>query len=286
MDDAFSFRSRRCLPGCFQVVIFRVHSIESRPSWLAANLALWLLTVFIFSQSIGLWHLLVARAGSRVVDALPVTISALLAVVTIVVISRHRAAFSWPWAVASTAVFVVGLLSTDPEFPAKRVHLPEYFVLTAIVYWSCHSHMSRRLAVWGGVILSAMLGGVDEIIQGAMATRTFGLRDIAANTLGAFSAGLFLEALNRRSLWGENERTAVPLVAAGLFGYGLLLLAANAHKGVPMPIWVYLPALATLPLLILGGAMKGRHFPEAMGAVCAVALLLLGGINALDIDFR
>ncbi len=146
--------------------------------------------------------------------------------------------------------------------------------------------MPRRLAVWGGVVLAAMLGGVDEIVQGAMTTRTYGLRDLGSNALGALSAGLFLEAVSGRYTSEEYGRVIVPRVAIGLLGYGLLLLGAHAHKGVGIPIWIYLPALATLPLLMIDRSVKGRRLLAAMGAVCAVAIVLAGGINALDIDFR
>ena len=265
---------------------WRVDRIGNGTLWLTANLSLWLLVVLLYSHSIGLWHLLVGTLGKSIAGGAPVALAGLLIALLAVLGRREVIGMSWPWAAAAAAVFVAGLLSTDPAFPAKRIHVPEYFALTLLVYWSCRPHLPRPRAVWGAVALTIALGSVDEILQGAMATRTFGMRDVGTNALGALSAGHCLQSLAKGA--AVKRPGGATLIYAGMLlaGLALLLLGANAYKGAEMPVWIYLPALSTLPLATIERTAPGARLLDALAAVCAGALLLVGGIDALDIDFR
>ena len=261
-----------------------IQRLQSRPAWLVANLCLWLVLVAFFTQSIALWHLLVAGVGSVGAGAAPILLSALLAVAAAGYVWRRRRGISWLWVALSVAVFALGLATTDADFPAKRVHMPQYFLLALVAFWSCRAHVRLGTAVWGAVLLAAMLGGIDEVLQGAMPTRTFGLRDIVTNGLGALSAGFFLMAITRRD---REDGVAIGLAALSCAGaFALLMLAANAHKGAALPPWAYLPALASLPLLAVYGRTSGGRLEMAVAAVCLLGMLLLFGIDALDFDFR
>ncbi|MDD9901958.1 MAG: VanZ family protein [Rhodospirillaceae bacterium] len=267
-------------------MIPRIDRIESRGLWLAVNMAVWLGVVVLYSHSIEIWHALVAAFGKAVAGGTPIALAVLLVALATVWGRRLLGGLSWPWAAASAVIFVVGLLATDPDFPAKRIHIPEYFALTLLVYWSCRHHLPRQLAVWGAVILAAGLGGIDEILQGAMAARTFGLRDIGINAMGAVSAGLYLQSLSKKVPLQPFDSKTFSYAVILLFGLSLLLLGAGAHKGTAMPLWVYLPALSVLPLAAVDRAAPGARLLDALSACCATALLFLGGIDALDIDFR
>ena len=264
----------------------RIDRIQSEFSWLIANLLVWLSVVFLYSQTIGLWHFLVATFGLSVAGVMPLTLTFLLVVTVFVCGRKYLARISWPWITVSAAFFIAGLLSTDPAFPAKRVHIPEYFALTLLVYWSCRPHMLSLHAIWGAVILSIGLGGIDEILQGAMATRTFGLRDIGTNALGALSAGLFIQSFSKGAGLQKFKNITHMYVAISLFGLVLLLLGANANKGAELPLWIFLPAFSVLPLSIIDRSAPDTRLLDALGALNAVALILLSGIDALDIDFR
>ena len=264
----------------------RIDMIENRWVWLAANLSVWLAFVLFFSQSIGLWRLLVSSFGFAFAGFVPIALSILLVATIAVVGLRRLEQLSWTWAAVSVAVFVLGLAATDAAFPAKRVHVPEYFALATLVYWSCRSHMPCQRSIWSAGMLVILLGGIDEIIQGAMPTRTFGLRDIVTNGLGAVSAGMFLEALKGRDAGEDPIFEDVLPLAVLVIGYGLFLLGVNAHKGIGIPFWVYLPAVASLPVLTLFARSNDDRVLPASAAVCAIALVSMCGIDALDVDFR
>lgn len=263
----------------------RIDCIENGFWWLVANLSLWLFVVFLYTQSIGLWNLLVVMVGKSLAGGIPLTLAALLIVLVVVWGRRYCKNTFWSWGAASATVFVFGLWAIDPAFPAKRVHIPEYFLLTMLVHWSCRHQLPRLLAIWGAVALSIALGSIDEILQGAMLTRTFGMRDVVTNSLGAFSAGLCLQSMPKCATPAGFGGSAFAC-ALLLFGLGLLLIAANAYKGAELPVWAYLPALAALPLITLNRAVPGARLVDALGTLCVIALLLMGGIDALDLDFQ
>tara|TARA_A100001037_G_scaffold155351_1_gene140037 strand:- start:28 stop:828 length:801 start_codon:yes stop_codon:yes gene_type:complete len=263
-----------------------IDRIESRARWLAANMAVWLLVVVLYSQSIEVWHALVTVSGKAVAGGAPIALAGLLIALAAMWGRRLLGGLSWPWAAASAVIFVVGLLATDPAFPAKRIHIPEYFALTLLIYWSCRHHVPRRLAVVGAPFLAIALGSIDEILQGAMAARTFGLRDVGINAMGAIAAGLYLQSLSKKVPQQSFDDKTLTYAVIMLFGLSLLLFGANAHKGTAMPFWIYLPALSVLPLAVIDRTAPGARLLDALSACCATALLLLGGIDALDIDFR
>ncbi len=259
--------------------------------WLIKQLAVWLSLVVVFSQSFALWQLLVTTMGRTAAEVVPIGISVALALGIAIFVLRGRHEISWGWAGIAIAVFVAGLLSTDSDFPAKRAHLPEYFLLTTVVFLGFRFQLEQGAAILTAVVLGMMLGGIDELIQGAMPTRTFGLPDLLTNSLGALSAGFMIRAMNREArILHEARSLIIPMMSVG-FGFGLLLLAVNAHKGLGFPIWVYLPAVASLPMLLLANCWRTgqgnvpRSF-QAMGTVSLIAILLVYGIDALDLDFH
>jgi hypothetical protein len=259
--------------------------------WLAVHLALWFIFVVAFTQGFTLWQWLVAVLGDGAAGFAPLVLSAFLAACCALFLWWKIREIDWIWGLAALVVFTIGLASTDSDFPAKRVHLPEYFVLALVVYWSIRHYVSRGGAIGTAVALATMLGGLDEIIQGAMPSRTFGHSDLIANGLGALSAGFFLRAVTGKGgIWSELRAIIWPIVIVST-GYGLLLLGVNAHKGLGFPVWVYLPALASLPMLVVEAQRSSGYrgkFPVLvlMGTVCLISLFLTCGIDALDYDFR
>lgn len=264
---------------------FYLDRLEKPWIWLIANLALWLAVILAFSQGFAVWRWLDAGFGKPVAGLVPLALSLCLAGLAISW-CRRAGQLSWRWAIVSVGIFAIGLLATDPDFPAKRIHLPQYFVLTLILYWSCRRHMARSPAIWGAVATAAMLGGLEEVVQGAMPTRTFGLPDIGANALGAVSGGFFLLALAPAGMRVSLEGRFLRYSTVILLGYAMLLFGVHAHKEAVIPVWVYLPGLAALPFAVLESMEAEGRVLLGMAAVCAVAMLAIGGFDASGLDLR
>lgn len=263
----------------------RYETYEARWAWLAANLTVWLILVGLFTQSIEVWRLIVAWFGGFQAGLAPFLISIGLAAAVGGLVWTRRQTLAWQWLALSMFVFVAGLALADPDFPAKRVHVPQYFLLAVVVYRGLRAFMTDGRAIWGGVVLAAMLGGIDEIAQGALPARSFGLWDLATNLSGALAAGLFLFALPAEDRKVGMRDVALPAVGL-VVGLGLLLVAAEAHKATGFPVWMYLPAVASLALPAVFGRSEDSRLLPAMTAVCVIAILSLFSIDALDLDFR
>ncbi len=266
-----------------------VATIEWR--WILANLSIWLCIIAGYTQGFELWLLLVATVGRGTAEIAPILVSLALGCSGAVFAWRYWRRISWILVAASFVVFAAGLIFADPEFPAKRIHVPQYFLLTIVIYWSLRRKIGEGKPVWMAVIFAMMLGGVDEIAQGALPRRTFGLTDLLTNSIGALSAGLLI-----RGMMGRTETLPSPTalimsnVAVGI-GYILLLLGINAHKGIAFPIWLYLPALASLPLLVVEAKRNPVYQGKSlilgtMGAICMLSVVLVYGIDAFNLDFQ
>jgi len=134
-------------------------------------------------------------------------------------------------AVGASIVFLIMNFETNPN---KYIHLPEYILMTWILY--------QALAIdykGSGIFLliftcAAMLGIVDEILQGIHPQRTYGWKDMVIDTASGFIGVLMLVGLKKTSrgdwTWIHQLRHFKSFLAAMLFG---------AATAVPMCIYLF-----------------------------------------------
>lgn len=125
---------------------------------------------FLAAGSLVLWRLLVTRAGWRVLGI--------------------------------TGVMAAGyllLLTAIPMMPEERLHFLEYGVVAALVYLALrerragfaetgasHSDLLARVPPFAAaVVVTGVLGWIDEGIQAILPNRVYDLRDVAFNTVAA-----------------------------------------------------------------------------------------------------
>lgn len=106
--------------------------------------------------------------------------------------------------VATIAVVAVAYLALLVYFyqgpaPAKKVHLLEYGLLMFLALEAVDSGRAR--GVVAALVYVLTVGVLDEVIQGQLPTRTFGVSDIVGNWLGAALGYLAWLAASMRSPW-------------------------------------------------------------------------------------
>lgn len=151
-------------------------------------------------------------------------------------------------------IAVAGIFAADPNFPAKRIHIPQYILLAVVVRRALLFDLPPRWIFPGVVVVTIMLGIHDELIQGLLESRTFGVRDIGVNSLGALSGAAMGVGL---SLFSVREKTNAPipkaptpkawtLVGISLVILGLVLMLAPLEhfRDISTPIWTMPPILA------------------------------------------
>lgn len=159
----------------------------------------------------------------------------------------RRRPWNLPALAAAILVLGAGLLLADPAFPAKRVHVPEYALLALILRRALAPALSGLPQTILAAILAALGGVHDEMIQGLLPDRTFGLADIAVNGCGA--AGGALLGAGLRIAPGRGPAGVPPSVhnwPSGMILVGVALLVAGTPSFIdlPLPFWLAAPLLA------------------------------------------
>ena len=231
-------------------------------AWHGRWLVLLFAVSFGFANLFPLWSAMSRLLGQGVAGALPPVVLGGLLLASLVWARRRRERVD----IRPATLIVGGVIAlaclgvTDAAFPAKRIHIAEYLMAACLV----RSYFVRLVGGWwltGLTAALAVLCGIhDEMIQGLLPDRTFGLSDIVADTGGAVAGALIGHGL---VLFGDGPRTPAPsqgdrvklvLVATALV-LGLLALLAPLpfYRDIPPPIWVVLPLLAVAPLSAVTG---------------------------------
>ena len=132
------------------------------------------------------------------------------------------------------ALIVLSIVKFETN-PNKYIHIPEYVLMTWLLY--------QALAIdykGSGIFLliftcAALLGIVDEILQGIHPQRTYGWKDMIIDTASGFIGVLMLVGLKKKSsqddwTWIRQSRQFKGFLAAMLFG---------AASAVPMCIYLF-----------------------------------------------
>ena len=136
--------------------------------------------------------------------------------------------------ILAIGAFIVFFIINFETNPNKYIHIPEYVLMTWILY--------QALAIdykGSGIFLliftcAAMLGIVDEILQGIHPQRTYGWKDMIIDTASGFIGVLMLVGLKKTSrgdwTWLRQLRHFKGCLAALFFG---------AATAVPMCIYLF-----------------------------------------------
>ena len=173
---------------------------------------------------------------------------------------------------------VCALLLPDPHYPAKRIHVAEYMLLSLVVNWAMSHHLQGRSLLFSGAYFASLLGVHDEMLQGMVDSRTFGLRDIGVNALAAAGGALIWYGLRL------FQRPGVPhLPLSGITRWYLLWLGI----GVAALIWPLFFLQVIDPAPVAGHASAGRSgavLPAAPPAPSRRWRDKLGGIDTCPLS--
>jgi VanZ family protein len=110
---------------------------------------------------------------------------------------------------AGAAYFVV--LGSLAVRPLERVHLPEYGVAACLAWFAVRSHGTSAVHAFAvTLVLTALIGWGEEVIQHFVPGRFYDWRDVALNALSAWLALLVLAALRS----GEGRLQAARRVSS------------------------------------------------------------------------
>jgi len=230
-------------------------------------LSLGLLALYV--NAFPLWAVLSARLGREIAAYMPFALAGLLGLALLLFSLRRR--WHWPALGFALGFAAFGLWLADPAFPAKRVHVAEYALLALLLRRAMQPWLGGPQLTLFAAIAASLYGIHDEMLQGLLPERTFGLSDIAVDCLGAFSGSLLGSGLglSERPMRGAAWPTPLLLWFALLAGTALLAYAMPAFIGEAVPLWV------AAPLLGSGAALLFVAPPPNPWRPVAILLLLL-----------
>ncbi|MEX2616671.1 MAG: VanZ family protein [Alphaproteobacteria bacterium] len=237
--------------------------------------------VTAYASSFAVWSWLGQWVGRETAAYLPYL--ALAAVLLSILAAKFRKpVFDWRFFVLGAAVAIVALLSTDPEFPAKRIHVAQYLVLALLLYSALSRDLPRgRYLCLAAAVMGTLYGIHDELLQGFHPDRTFGVRDIGINILGAVSGALIAGAFvppgkdPSGASAAHPDRSGTIAILTIVAGAGLLVLPLEGYRDQFIPAWTALPLLAAgLCTALLAPASFAGSLSFRVFAFAAFSLLL------------
>ncbi len=215
----------------------------------AAGYLLCLALVPVYVNMFPIWKYLSSRFGDPIFIFLPAAILFLFFGLSLLVHYKFgKAAPSIHKTSVTLGILLccLGLLSTDPEFPVKRIHVAEYAFLCLVARYAMSHFVHGSALFFFSAGFSTILGVHDEFLQGFHPARTYGLRDMAVNLLGSFGGGLIWHGLhlfspNRGSSCGRVDAFFLCWLSVSVL---LLVWPVVFYRGLVVEIWVTLPLLA------------------------------------------
>jgi len=163
------------------------------------RLLLWFaIAIYVASlpYAIVLFNFLENSLTLPVVKKLPVVLLLLFCLFYIRLCRGQKRGYQFANFLAPSAVLLTGVLILESN-PIKYIHIPEYMLLTWLIYLAINRQNSSLAAVVASAIYASALGVFDEIHHGINPTRYFGWKDMAINTVGSTIGALGLVALNK-----------------------------------------------------------------------------------------
>lgn len=241
--------------------------------------------VYGYVNTFTLWRSFGRTFGEGLRDALPwIMVGLIVLGVTVFLLWRRAGAkVSWPLLAVAVLAAIIGLSITDPAFPAKRIHVPQYFLLAGVIWLALPGRLRTPMSPVFVLVAVAMYGVHDEFLQGFHPRRTFGLRDMTVNLCGAASGVFALLAFSggsRASLsafWRSIcSAHAMAGVLACVAGVVLLAWAAMGYRNDFIPYWAVLPGLAGAFWLALSLAQVDDAGDRiSLGAIIAICCVFL-----------
>lgn len=248
--------------------------------WYAVAAALVALYVNMFALWRGLSSL-VGDAAGNVPYGVTLFVLACLGAVAVRT-TRGRMRTNWLIVACALVCAAIGLLATDPDFPSKRIHVPQYIALALVVRRGLCSRLSGWPLTLCGWAITMVFGCHDELVQGFHPQRTFGLVDVLTNGWGAAAGVLLAHGFG----WMETGRangvpppwTVILATLCALVSMGLELVALNAFKEAVLPYWAMTPLLGAVLAWTCADAVSryGEGWRHALGV-----LVFLSGTAAL-----
>ena len=245
------------------------------------------LLVMLYVNMFQFWAWLSRQLGPGVLAKMLPIIVTLVVLLLIALCFVQRVNRGYRIKFAFLGLGVVGtflaLAIPDPEVPIKRIHVAEYIILSFLVRYVLSLRLRGPSLLVFTILVTALYGVHDEMLQGLHSLRYYGWRDIIVNAMAGLSGALLGHGLlffdNQIPDKASYQRQPVSALQAGLV---IVLFAAVIwqiaflfdHKGDSMSSLVVIPVLLCCGLigLLYPGTVFNSKTHHGMQTVFWLAL--------------
>ncbi len=252
------------------------------------------LLVVIYVNLFTLFRLVNEYLGSGFILATPLLLPFIL--LFLVIRRRARKGLRHNWLLIGLFLVFIGLILPDPAFPVKRIHVAEYLFLSLIVRYALARNLVGRQLIFFSVLVSAVYGIHDELLQGFHPSRTYGLRDMLVNIVAA-AGGCFiwhsLDLFVGTRTCSTGEVSWSPLQIGALvwlvFAVAALVVPLTVYRHGALPWWPFLPLAAAVVVwacVIADDSSPLRHGLVPLGWTAFPMLCYPFAAHVFQISFR
>jgi hypothetical protein len=212
------------------------------------------LLVVAYVNTFEIWAILVTWIGQSQAALVPFATLGIGLALAGWWIFRRRAAIrlSPTLLIIGVALALLGLALTDPAYPAKRIHVPQYLLLALVLRRALSDHVGGATLTAATILVTLVFGIHDEMLQGLHPNRSYGLRDMLVNgTAGASGALMAAGAGLRRGIsspagipaGGRSAPAIIPAILLAIQAAALIFLVFTLthFTEVPPPAWTGAP---------------------------------------------
>lgn len=171
--------------------------LEQKTSRSILRIILWALTAaytLVLPDAILIYHAVAKHFSSKIAGKVPLAVIILLGIVYLISSLAMKKGTRSLVLLAPCAVIVYVFVTLEPN-PNKHIHIPEYIVMSWILFEALALDYRGKGIFILIFICSSLLGIVDELLQGLRPERFYGWQDMimnsAATVIGIFTlAGL------------------------------------------------------------------------------------------------
>ncbi len=149
---------------------------------------------FVLPYLIVVYTAIVKHFSAAIAGKIPITIIIVMGVVFFIIVLALKKNIKTLILLIPCTIIVWILVSLQPN-PNKYIHIPEYVVMSWILFEALSLDYKGKGIFYLVFICAASLGVVDEMMQGILPDRTYGWRDMIMNSAATVIGVLTLVGL-------------------------------------------------------------------------------------------
>lgn len=225
--------------------------------------ALIALYTFILPDAILIYRKIVDLFGQAIAGKVPFVAALILGGLYVLIVFQQKKNWRNLLYLIPCGLIAMAIFTLEPN-PNKHIHIPEYVLMTWLLYWVLSKDVKGRQIIFLILLYASLLGVTDELEQGIHPGRFYGASDMLVNASSALIGVFTILGLTRQGKfhWGwlkELKRmkwlvwlAGIGLILVGLMCFHLFRVQADNEFWGIYPTWLWVGNVIFLLLTFIG----------------------------------